>query len=72
MKDFNVALDLLRHGNDSMMRDMHPDLAPVFDLIEELREKLNLALNEKEDLEDEVHRLEEEVASLKDEVDLYK
>jgi predicted nuclease with TOPRIM domain len=72
MKDFNVALDLLRHGNDSMMRDMHPDLAPVFDLIEELREKLNLALNEKEDLEDEVARLEEEVNRLQDELGLYK
>jgi len=72
MKDFNVALDLLRHGNDSMMRDMHPDLAPVFDLIEELREKLNLALNEKEALEADIAGLEDEVASLEDEVDLYK
>lgn len=65
MKDFNVALDLLRHGNDQMMRDMHPDLAPVFDLIGELRHELDLALDEKE-------ALEADVASLEDEVDLYK
>ena len=54
MKDFIVALDLLRGGNDDMMREMYPDLHLVFDLIELKNDQI-------EELTLEVERLQGEL-----------
>lgn len=46
--DLNIALTLLREGNSDMMRNLYPDLEPVFDLIDEQREEIERLEDEKE------------------------
>lgn len=49
MKDFNIALSLLREGNSDMMRDIYPDLELVFNHIDEQRKEIESLHVELED-----------------------
>jgi hypothetical protein len=49
VKDFNIALSLLREGNSDMMREIYPDLQFVFNHIDEQRKEIEALHVELED-----------------------